>query len=777
MVESGGESSRVRYGVLFAFFLSGTAALLYQVLWTRQLSLVFGVTVYAASTVLACFMGGLALGSYLAGRVSDRVERPVRVFALVELLIGLTALITPFALGLVEMAYVALGPTLGDSPILKTIARVMLTSLVLIIPAGLMGSTYPLLLRAASRTRAGLSTSAAVLYGINTAGAITGVLAGSLWLLPLLGMRQSYIAAATINFIVAGLAFLISRAAPAAAAPDAVAAREAAHVAPLSLSARRLVFIVMAASGLVSLALEIIWFRILVFFLRPTTYAFASMLAAVLLGVALGSLIATPLLKRRANWMLTLGVLELLISVAALLSLRGIVASYDVLEKLWELPWLSPPYDYVLPLLASAAAAILPTALLLGAAFPIGVVLWSQTGGPGSDDKQLGRRIGSLYAGNVGGAILGSLAAGFLLIPFLGARHSLLIVSLIPFLGGAAVVWLSGAGTTARVALIGAAAIAFAAAGATLPDAFTDIVHRRYAGQTIKWHREDPQATVTVTGSADSNTLLIDGMSHAGDDSGSVLIHRAIGLLGLAVHPQPKNILVVGAGGGATAGAASILPGSRTTVVELSPSVVAANQFFASSNYNLLQNPQLTFAIDDGRNYLQMTPNRFDVVTADLILPHLAGAGSLYSSDYFALVRRALAPGGVMVQWLSMENDHQYKLMLRTFVASFPHVTLWAGGALAVGSNEPIKITREDFERKLQHAPTAALLAGNGIGTYENLKAAYFCSNAEIARFIGPGEILTDDLPIIEYFLSMPKTGKAPDIGHMRGPTGRVFVQ
>ncbi len=476
-------------GLLAAFFLSGGAALVYQVLWTRRLSLAFGVTVYAASTVLAVFMAGLAIGSYLADRVSDRVERPVGVFALVELLIAVTALITPYALQGVEHLYVAIAPALHDSALLKTLTRGLLSAVALIVPAILMGSTYPLLLRAASRTSTGLSTSAALLYGINTAGAIAGTLLGSLWLVPALGMQRSFLAAAGINITVAATAWLFGR---HLGAGDAPAETAASTVAPPSPAARRIVLIVMILSGAVSLALEIIWFRILVFFLRPTTYAFACMLAAVLLGMAIGSLIITPLLKRKWNWVFALGVLEAAIALLALTSLYGIVRSYDVMEWMWKMTWMKPPYDYVLPLLGSAMLALLPTSLLLGAAFPIGVVLWSA-----GHDRGLGRRIGTLYASNVAGAILGSIAAGFVLIPVLGARTSLILIATLPMLGGIGLLLTSGARAAKGAAALAGAV--FVAAALTQPDVFRDVVARRYDGQKILWFSEDAQTTVAVT--------------------------------------------------------------------------------------------------------------------------------------------------------------------------------------------------------------------------------------------------------------------------------------
>jgi spermidine synthase len=203
-------SSRMNALLLVAFFLSGSVALVYQVLWTRQLGLIFGVTIQAASTVLACFMGGLALGSYLAGRWSDHLRRPLRAFAIVEALIAVSALLTPTLLGVADSVFVSLVPRLENAPILTTITRIGLTALVLILPAGLMGTTYPLVLRAASRSADGIRRTASLLYAINTTGAIVGVLFGSLWLVPTMGLSRTFLIAAALNLLVAVVAWVAS---------------------------------------------------------------------------------------------------------------------------------------------------------------------------------------------------------------------------------------------------------------------------------------------------------------------------------------------------------------------------------------------------------------------------------------------------------------------------------------------------------------------------------------------------------------------------------------
>jgi len=769
MLESGtSESSsplaRGNVWLLLAFFLSGAVALVYQVLWTRQLGLVFGVTIQAASTVLACFMGGLAIGSYLAGRWSDQMARPLRAFALVEAGIAVSALLTPALLGLADGLVVRLTPFMSDAPLLTTVARVGLTALVLLVPATLMGMTYPLVLRAASRGADGIRRTASLLYAVNTTGAITGVLFGSLTLIPTVGLSRTFLVAAALNTLVAAVAWILSR----HEVPVVPAPAEAAQVTPtgdpnpLSPSARLVVLAVIALSGTVSLALEIVWFRILVFFLRPTTYAFASMLAAVLAGLAIGSYLVTPWLKRRANWLAVLGAAEIGIGLTGLISAFTMVQSYDVMNALLRaLDALSPPWDFVLPLLIAAAFAILPTAILLGAAFPLGLILWT-TGGA-QDDSRVGRRVGTLYALNVAGAIVGSLAGGFLLIPWLGAQRSLVLISAIPLAGGLLLYWM--ARPRARVAVIATAAVAFGGIAVNLPDVFRDVVARRYPNHHILWHAEDAQATVTVVRHAAERILLIDGMHHASDGPSMVGYHRAIGTLAVAVHPDPRRVLIVGMGGGTTGGGAAILPNTQTTIVELSPSVVKAGSWFERINRGILTNPNVTFTVADGRHFLKTTTERFDVITADLMLPHLAGAASLYSADYYALARQALAPGGIMVQWIPADTEFQHKMMLRSFLSAFPHVTLWMGGSIAIGSNHPQGIREADFALKLAYPQVQKALEESGIGTFDVLAKQYFTNRAAIERYLGPsGPMLRDDRPVTEYFLSMPAGSKPVDL-------------
>ena len=303
--DSGSRSGTPLAPLLVLFFLSGASALVYQVLWMRLLALVFGVTVHAASTVLAAFMMGLALGSALAGRLADRIRRPLAAFAAAEALVAIAALATPFALAGVEALYVRLYGALGEFPAVLALVRLTLSFAVLMVPTTLMGATLPLVVKSALGRGDILGRQVSLLYACNTAGAIAGTLVAGIWMVPQLGISWAFRIGAFVNLFVAGAAFGLSkfsgdghvaRSAPAEHAPEPV--EPATGVSPVAATSgvvRRLVLLTFAVSGFVSFAFEIIWFRMLILLFRPTTYAFTVMLATVLAGIAAGSWLSTPL--------------------------------------------------------------------------------------------------------------------------------------------------------------------------------------------------------------------------------------------------------------------------------------------------------------------------------------------------------------------------------------------------------------------------------------------------------------------------------------------------
>jgi spermidine synthase len=263
--------------------------------------------------------------------------------------------------------------------------------------------------------------------------------------------------------------------------------------------------------------------------------------------------------------------------------------------------------------------------------------------------------------------------------------------------------------------------------------------------------------------------LYLDGLHQANDSASMVQLHRQIGLLAMALHPSPKRALVIGLGGGVTAGAASLMDGATVDVVELSDTVVRAAAWFRHVNHDVLRRPNVRLRVDDGRNYLLTTRERYDVITADIIQPIHAGAGSLYSREYFRLARRALADGGLMLQWIGERPRTHYLLIMRTFLDAFPETTLWVGGQLMIGAAERVVLDPAGFERKLSRPGARRALEAIGIRSFADLQALYTAGPDDLRAFVGPGPVLTDDRPLVEYHRSLPADEPLIDLRELTG--------
>ena len=749
--------------LLLLYGLSGAAALVYQVLWVRLLGLTFGVTVYAAATVLASFMAGLAAGSALGGRLADRTRNPLRTFGVIELGAGITALASPVLLDAVQALFIRWHPGTSEGDFRLTLLRFFLSAIVLIVPAMLMGATLPVIVRAA-RAYAGHAARLGVLYGTNTIGAMTGTLMAGLWMVPALGMTRSFLLAAGLNAAIGLTAILASRRAVAAAVATGDALQSS--LSDLQLPRRWAIAAIVLLSGFVALALEVVWFRVLAaIILRPTTYAFTIMLAAVLGGIGLGSYVAGIILRRSRRWGLWLAAAEIGTGVLALLSFRGMAWSFDVMRWTEEFIARYLP-DHLAPLLVGTFVSIFPAALMMGIALPIALAAWT-AGGTGHQ----GRRLGNVYALNVAGSIAGSLAGGFVLLPLLGSHRSLVLLSLLMIAG--AFLLLPGLARRSQAALA-ASGLALGAIGvATLPDLNDVVLPLRYGGVETLWRKEGIQTTVTVQ-QGSPRVLLLNGLHQANDSAGMVAFHKHLALLPLALHPNPRTFLSVGLGGGATPGGASEYPGLEIDVVELSSAVVEGASFFSHVNNDVLRRPRVRVMVGDGRTHLMVTRRKYDVVTADAIIPTYAGAGALYSADYYRLVKNVLTPSGLVAQWIAPTGTAQWKMLVRTFLSVFPDATLWSRSIL-IGGHGPLQIDPGAIAIKESDPRLMALLGRDGTLPLDTLLTRMTAGPEELRAFVGEGPILTDDQPRVEYFLSLPKDDPDIDLGPLKGDARRLL--
>jgi spermidine synthase len=758
-------------GLLFA---SGAAGLIYQIAWVRLLGLAFGVTLYAISTVLAAFMGGLAIGSFVGGRRADTWRRPFRSYGVVELGVAATALLTPWAFHLLQDVYSA-ASQVGDGFVAGTL-RAVLAFGVLLVPTALMGATLPLVVRGVRAAQADLNPTRGdawtmgLLYATNTAGAIVGCLLSGFVLIGRLGMTETITAAAAAN-IVAGLGgLLLDSRSTSRSWPPRRNAKTARASEPMNRLAT-IALVAFAASGGISLAYEVIWSRILAVLFDSSIYGFVLMLATVLAGIALGGAIAGLVVRRWPSSAFSgtaFGILEAGIGLAAVLALASFGSAFTVLNEVRDTgPAILARFVRTdLRLMAILCImTVLPAALLMGATFPVAARLWA------AGTHGLGSRLGGVYAGNVAGAIVGSLLAGFILVPELGAHHSLLLLALANLCLG--VVLLSASHRTRVAACAGLLGVAVLGLGFGSPPIHELVFREHFPDQQLMAYWEGLENTVSVGRDVDGiQTLFTNSRGQTNDSPDLVRYHRVMGHLAALMSPsRSPRALVVGLGAGATPGALAQHLGTTVDVVELSPSVIAAAPLFGLANADVLARSNVHLFLDDGRNYLLRNRAAYDVVTADVVHPYDAGATNLYSVEYFRLVARSLAPNGIMIQWVSPGTAFEHSLIVRTFLQAFPNSTLWLGGDLLIGSPSPLLVSRTELETRLAEPGARASLAEVGFNHAQDVLAQFRGSARELQTYAGDGPVLTDDHPILEYFQSLDKAvlAQPPDLSPFDG--------
>ncbi len=696
------------------FILSGAAGLIYEVIWMRMLAVSLGATAPAVAAVLAAFMGGLALGSYFGGRAVDRWGKPLLWYAALELVVALYALLFPVLHRMSDD--VARVIYTMDADALRLAIRFLYAGALLLLPTVAMGATTPAVVAAVRERRGDTAASFSGAYAANAFGAAVGVLFGGFWLLWHLGTRLSLVATATVNVAVAAAAFaLATKFGVSAAAPGGADEKKAAGGralwAPLAAA---------FMSGAVALAAQVFWTRALANVFGSAGYAFAAMLAVILFAIAAGSFIHRRLAPatRGANWFygaLCLGggaFLSLSIFIlrnAPYLFLRGFGAAGDGFNAALALVFALSGMTLFLPSFA------------LGMVLPVTVAA--------AAERHPGRRVGTLYAANTAGAIVGSLVGTFALLPTLGPVGGLRAAAV----SAVAAAFLFGLDRKRARWLPAAAAAAFSLALAvpgpdphtlTLgpginPNYYLDasgrVDLRDAAFEGLAFYRESVDASVAVLQYGAVRSLKINGKVVASTNYDDLRVEKALGELPVAACPHPRDVLVIGLGTGITLGAvtASAAP-ERVVCVELNPAVPAASRFFDRWSGAPLDDKRLVFRRDDGRSYVLATRERFDVITSDPIHPWTKGSSSLFTVEHFSNCRALLNPGGVMAQWLPMYQlaPRDYLTVIASFGTAFPHIALYTTGrdtvllgaaedVPAVPAYAPFLVAREDKLRAL----------------------------------------------------------------------------
>jgi spermidine synthase len=749
----------VRVAILL--FSSGFCALVYQTAWLRMLRLVFGASTAASAAVLAIFMGGLGFGGLLLGRMADRRRSPLRFYGGLEAGIALAAGLSPWLVVLIQKVYVGLGGSASLGLAGGTLVRLLLSALVLGIPTFLMGGTLPALARAVEQASDTGRRRTGLLYALNTLGAVAGALVTTFWSLEHLGIRTTIWAAALLNLVVAAVAWF-SR-------------MSAAEVTEETAEPRRKLFIPIAAGvvGFAFLLMELVWYRMLSPLLGGSSYTFGLILAMALLGIGLGSLLygAGPrqLRPTLAGFAVTCSLEALALALPFAMGDRLAVLAV-LLRPLAGAGFLSLVLGWSL----ITAIVVLPAAIVAGYQFPLLIALL----GPGR--SRVGREVGTTYAANTVGAIAGSIAGGFGLLPLLSAPGvwRLVAVLLLVLALAAAGISLRREGSWKRLVLpVGLALIGALLASAPGPSAFwrhspigagrvsadwsgpnelRDAMNSQRRG--VVWERDGVESSVAIDISRET-AFLVNGKAD-GSARADAPTQVMSGLVGSMLHPNPRRALVIGLGTGSTAGWLAAVPSmERVDVVELEPAVVKVAELLAPINQNALSNPKVHLTIGDGRELLLTSPEKYDVIFSEPSNPYRAGIASLFTRELYEAASDRLRPGGIFLQWLQgYEVDAEVVATVYATLGSvFPAVETWeinSGDLLLVATREPIVHDVGRVRTRTRQSPyEEALLRTWGIGGAEGFYSGYIAS-PELARAVAGrprARLNTDDLPILEF--------------------------
>jgi spermidine synthase len=752
--------------VLILFFLSGACGLVYQVVWARMLTQVFGTTAAAVGTVLAAFMSGLALGGWFLGRAADRSANPLRFYALLELAVGLGALAVHFLLGRITPIYILAYHASGESAVVLAAARFILAFALVMVPTVFMGATLPVLARFVVRRLAIAGADLSTLYAINTLGAVAGTTACGFLLIGALGIHWTVYLAALGNLAVGAVAWLASaRLAPVRGErPQPPAAERQSEVAAGHTVSRRMLAFVLVAlgvSGLTSFAYEIYWTRSLVFLMGNSTYAVTTMLAAFLTGIALGSALARQIVDRTADRAALFGWLQVLIAVtagAALPVLFAFAGPQAIREFVGEAGRQVGLLAFVR--FAIAFLVMLVPATLIGATFPLaarmGIV----------DLRRTGARTGLVYAVNTLGNVAGALLPGFVLLGWLGIQRGIIAMAALNACLGIA---LLGA-RSLRVRYL-RWAIPAAAAGAFLvlvrvPLDFQFPSEGERKSDQVLFYQDGPSATTKVLFDPETGdkTMSIDGIV-IGGNTFTEYKQLLLAHLPKLLLDDVSTELSVGLGSAMLAGESLLHDGVRTfTCVEIEPSVVAGAAFFERENHGVLHNPRLRVVIDDISNMLRTTSHRYRVISADeKTALNYASNGFSYSREYYALLRRHLAPGGIVLQWVPATlPPSQYAMVLKTFAESFPHMLLGffmpalkesGYNTILIGSDKRIVLDAARMRRAMQARRDAfAGLARYGLTSPEAVLAQFVAEDGFIRNAVRSAPENTLVHPRYEFF-------------------------
>jgi len=767
----------MRILLLLFFFLSGACGLIYEVTWTKLFALSTGGTTYAISTVLAAFMGGLALGSRYGGKFIDRRGDPLLVYGLLEGAIGVYCLAMPF---MVENIPGILSPVYNryymDAPVLFGLFRFIVSFVILVVPTVLMGASLPVLSRYYARKKENFGWEVGRLFSINTFGAMAGSFSAGFILLPNLGQRLSIYSAAALNItiFVIVLAYWLAK---GRKLEYGLVEQQPAEDRPLSERrgdkpgwGRLILYSVLflyAANGFAGMAYQVAWTRALTLSLGPSAYSFSIIVTVFILGLASGSAVGARWADRLENPAAVAGFLEILIGFSAI----GVIWGLGRLP-LWIVPVIRNLGDNWHNLLAGeflvvAALLIAPT-FMMGAVFPLVVKAVGMCRGG------IGEPVGLVYGWNTFGSIAGSIAAGFFLIPFIGLQNTISVVNVVNWVAGGFVVFvaLSTRGVRrwamAAVPLVLGLVVTFSAprwdaaimssGPALLAKVTIPSEESLRENLDVLFHKDGVDTTVTVTRLKNGvYNLKVNAKADASTHIGDMITQVLSAHIPMTLHRNPRKVCILGLASGVSAGSVLTYPVERLDVMEISRAVVEASRYFDKWNNRPLEDPRTRLILGDGRLHLALTGEKYDVIISEPSNPWLVGESALFTREFYETVRDRLKPGGVFCGWLQGYEipPIEFRMIMRTFQSVFPNATFWettpTQDYMMVASTGRLNLDFSVLEKKVNRKKVRKDLRRVGV-----LDPAMFLSHCLMSpgRFkaaAGEGEYHTDDRLQLEY--------------------------
>jgi len=745
-------------GIIILFAASGASGLMLEVVWSRMLGWLLGATTWSVMTVLVAFMGGLGLGGILWGRQAGRSARPLRLFGLMEISVGLYSLSVPILFDWLGHFFVAATRVMGESPAASLALRVVMAVLALAPPTLLMGGTLPVLTRFVAAGRPLPGRTAGWLYAANTAGAVAGCFVTGCLLIFWLGVVETNLVAAFVDLGVGAIALAWDRQSAVAVGPDAglLAAGPAAAASGIDA------LLIATVSGFCGLAYEVLWTRgLLAAVTDDTTYAFTLMLTAFLAGHALGAAIGSRTGSdpgSRRDWG-RLGTAQILAALTALLSLPLLVVIHEPINRVSFTEGMTfwgarIPFHLTISLVVFA-----PSAAFLGASFALAARLYVGHGRP------VGASTGRLYGLNTMGAILGAIATTAWLIPTVGTQRAIVSLAVLQAgLGAVAILFRAGGlagwqGRTYATAAWGLFVALACGLNGLLP--LTDIYARQEPGKLLTLVEGSGAAVTVHERTSTDRVISINGVNVAGTNPVLRRTQKLQAHLPVCLHRSPRSVLQIGFGSGGTCYSVSLHQEVESIeVVELNPDVLkVAAAWFSDVNQRVLDDPRVRVRIVDAKSHVAVTDQTYDLILSDSTHPRFRGNAALYARDYIANCARRLRPGGLLSTWLplyGMSTD-DIRGILKSFQSVFPHVQVWYENSephentIVIASLEPIAIDPGFLARRLAAPAVAADLADVGIMSTTQLLDYFMLGDRAVADFSRTGRLNSDDHPRLEF--------------------------